>query len=177
MSGENGCSSSHWCWTQGQEMTIDEQFVPFHRKCSFWQYMLSNTGKYGIILCMESTDLRRQTCQWHPWKKNKKTCSPLYDYWTLGPQYHVRQFFTNYGLGQELLRKLTVKKKKRNLSCQPNFCRWRIELHFPQDLLLQTSPLLFHTLKKTECDTYVQFSQRCSCVIRKWQKAHNYSGL
>lgn len=111
----------------GTDVTVDERLVPFRGRCGFKQYIPSKPGKYGLkilVACDAQTS--------YTWNMQMYTGKPVDGQpeknqgrrvvleVTEGLRGHTitcDNFFTSYGLGQELLRRKlamvgTVRKNK-----------------------------------------------------------------
>lgn len=91
-------------YTPGDNLTVDEQLVPFRGRCSFRQYMPSKPDKYGLKI-------------W--WVCDSKTAYPLNAIPYLGKINNQRGF----GLGQRVVEELVqpYENTGRNITCDNYF--------------------------------------------------------
>ena len=90
----------------GENITVDEQLIPFRGRCSFLQYMPSKPDKYGLKIF---------------WACDSQTAYPLNGIPYLGKDKTGRSPKRAVGLGESTVLELTKGFKGRNITCDNYF--------------------------------------------------------
>ena len=148
-------------------VTIDEQLLGFHGRCSFRQYMPSKPEKYGLKFWVCTCAKTSYVWKIQPYLGKQAGAAPETNQGARvvldlvgglkGHNITMDNFFTSYALGQKLLeKKLTmVGTLRKNKTSIP-----------PKLLLEKKQPLFQSTFAFTETTTLVSYiSKKNKCTI------------
>lgn len=150
----------------GENVTIDEQLLAFHGRCSFRQYMPSKPAKYGIkFWVLVDTDSS------YVWKiqpylgkvvpnaspevqQGKRVVLDLID-GLKGQNVTVDNFFTSHGLAEELLRRKlsivgTLRQNKTFIPPKLKECK-KVPLYTSQFAFTNDATLVSYIGRKNKC--------------------------
>ncbi|XP_037941698.1 piggyBac transposable element-derived protein 4-like [Teleopsis dalmanni] len=162
-------------YVPNENITVDEQLIPFRDRCPFKVYMPSKPGKYGMkawiaadsatAFCLQFQIYLGKTSDLPERNQGERVVLDLVSQYT-GRNVTTDNFFTSHNLAQELLKRKitlvgTVRKNKRFL---PVHCTVK-EL---RKLPIYTSKFFFH-----EKETIVQYVPKRYKIVTLLSTLHH----